>query len=318
MNKSMVERNQQSNEPALSAIILVNDTYDSVRQAVSYLQAQTIVEQIEIVLVAPSYEQLKPDKSELAHFHSWQVIEVGRIKSLAYGFVMGVRKASAPVVAFVEDHSFPEENWAEVLIAAHRESWAAVGPRMCNGNPDNMLSWADFYITHGEWENPVLSGPARHLPGHNSSYKRDVLLACGDQLESLMQAEGVLHRYLRARGYQLLFNSETCTSHFHFTSWLSWIPSQYYAGRLFAATWASTWSRAQRLLFASASPLIPWIRLRRIQKHIRSAHSGGFFIHLLPVLFLGLLVNSLGQMAGYVGGTGNSAEKMVKYEFHRV
>jgi len=305
-------------EPALAAIVVIPDTYETVRRTLRYLQAQTAARQIEVIFVLPSREQCDLDGTELNCFHSWQVIEVGTIKSIAHGFAAGIRNANAPVVALTEDHSFPDTNWAEVLIAAHEQPWAAVGPSIKNGNPDTMLSWADFYASYGEWSQPIPSGTVCHLPGHNSSYKRDILLAYGEQLDNLVQAESVLHRYLRARGHQLWLESGTCTSHLNFASWSSWIPAQYYTGRQFAATWAQAWFWSRRLLFTIASPGIPWVRLWRIQKHIRLAHGIGFFIRLLPTLLAGLLVNSLGQMVGYAAGVGSSIDKVTKYEFHRV
>jgi len=305
-------------EPTLAAIVVVPDTYDTVRNTMCHLKAQTVAEQIEIVLVVPSHQQLQLDDSELACFHSWQVIEVGAVTSKARGFVTGIRHAHAPVVALTEDHSFPDANWAEVMIAAHQKPWAAVGPSMRNGNPDNILSWADFYQAYGEWTHPILSGPVRLLPGHNSSYKRDILLSYGNQLESLMEAENVLHRYMKAEGYELLLESKTCTSHLNFGTWSSWLPKRYYTGRQVASSWSKTWSWPRRLLFTIASSLIPWVRLWRIQRNVRRGQTLGFFIHLLPVVFSGLIVEGIGYMMGFAAGTGDSIEKMEKYEYHRI
>jgi hypothetical protein len=304
-------------EPALSAIVVIPDTYDAVRRTMSYLQEQTAAKQMEVIFVVPSLEQCSLDETELACFHSWQVVEIGPISSIARGFTAGIRRARAAVVALTEDHSFPEANWAQTLIAAHQQPWAAVGPSIKNGNPDTMLSWADFYVSYSEWAQPISSGTMRHLPGHNSSYKRDILLAYGEQLDNLMQAESVLHRYFKAQGYQLWLESNTYTSHSNFTAWTPWINAQYYAGRQFAATWAQPWSWFRRLLFTIGSPGIPWLRLWRIQKHIRRAHSAGFLIRLLPLLLAGLMVNGFGQMMGYAAGVGDSIEKITEHERHR-
>ncbi|MFC1967854.1 hypothetical protein ACFLVX_00475 [Chloroflexota bacterium] len=304
--------------PALAAIVVVPDTYETVQRTMSYLKMQTAAKQIEVILVVPSRQQLQLDESDLSCFHSWHVVEVGEITSIAQGSVAGIRHAHTPVIALTEDHAFPDSRWAELFIAAHMQRWAAVGPCMHNGNPDNLVSWGDFYQAYGEWTHPILSGPVRHLPGHNSSYKRDILLAYGDRLEDLMQAESVLHRHLRAEGHELLLESGTCTTHLHFTIWSRWIPEQYYAGRMFAATWALTWSFPRRLLFTIASPLIPLLRLWRVQKRVRRTQHPGFLLRLLPVLFVGLVMHGIGQMVGYLVGYGDSVKKAATYEFHRV
>jgi len=304
--------------PALSAIVVVPDWYQTVRPTVSHLKMQTAAEQIEVILVVPSRQQLQLDESDLSCFHSWHVIEVGKITSIAQGFVAGIRHAHAPAIALTEDHSFPDKKWAELFIAAHKQGWAAVGPCMRNGNPDNMVSWGDFYQAYGEWAYPIAPGPVRHLPGHNSSYKRDILLAYGDRLEDLMQAESVLHRHLRAAGHELLLESGTCTTHLNFTTWSRWMPEQYYAGRMFAATWALAWSFPRRLLFTLASPLIPLVRLWRVQKRVCRTKPFIFLLRLLPVVFVGLLMHGIGQMVGYLAGYGDSVKKAAAYEFHRV
>jgi hypothetical protein len=307
-----------STAPALAAIVVVPDSYETVRRTMRSLQAQTASGQMEIVVVAPANQQLALDESELSCFHSWHLVEVERVGSIGRAFAEGIRHAHAPLVALTEDHSFPDSRWAELLIAAHRQPCAAVGPSMRNGNPETMLSWADFYQAYGGWAHPTSSGVVRHLPGHNSSYKRDVLIALGDKLEVLMEAESILHRHLRARGHTLLLEAGTCTTHLNFASWSTWIPARYYTGRQFAAAWAHAWSWPRRLMSTAASPAIPWIRLWRVQKHVRNSQTRGFLIRLLPTVLAGLLVEGLGQMMGYAAGAGDSSEKVARYEFHRV
>jgi hypothetical protein len=189
---------------------------------------------------------------------------------------------------------------------------------MTNGNPDSLVSWADFYQAYGEWADPVPSGPVHHLPGHNSSYKRDLLLGLGDGLTLLMESEEILQAHLVAQGYGLLLESATCTAHLNFSSWSDWIPARYYKGRQFASTWAHDWRLPRRFLFAAASPLIPFIRTWRIQRNVRRGKSLGFLVRLLPVLLLGMVFDGFGQMLGYAAGPGNAIEKVAMYEYDRV
>ncbi len=317
-DKGVFKYDKQASEPALSAIMLINGPYDSVRRTMSHLQAQTVVEQIEIILVTPSCQQLRLEESELACFHSWRVVEIGEITSVARGFVAGIHCAHAPIVALTQDHSFPDTKWAELFIAAHIQHWAAVGPKMGNGNPNTMISWADFYISYGEWAHPALSGAIRHIPGHNSSYKRKILLEYENELEDMLEAESIFHRRLKSRGYELMLESGTCTLHVNHQLWDSWITKRYYQGRQFASTWAKSWSWARRLLFMAATPLIVCVRLWRLQRHIRRGQVCGFLIFLIPVLLLGLLAEGVGHLVGYAVGADGCMEKLTKYEFDRL
>jgi hypothetical protein len=282
-----------------------------------HLQAQTAADQMEVVLVTPSRQQLALDESELSRFHSWQIIEIKNNKFFSTGYAAGIRQAHAPIVALTEDHAFPDANWAEVFIAAHLQSWAAVGPSMRNGNPETILSQADFCHAYSEWAHPVPPGPVRHLPGHNSSYKKDILLEFGHELDQLMDAESVLHRHLTAAGHRLLLESKTSTTHLNFTSWSAWAPLRYHVGRQFASIWAQDWSWPRRLLFTIASPGIPWIRIWRIQRNVRRVQPCSFVIRVLPVVFLGLLIEWAGQILGFAFGPADSGEKVAKYEYRR-
>ena len=300
--------------PALSAVLVAPGSYATVRRTMDHLQAQTAAGQIEVVLITPSRRQLGLDESEMSRFHSWQIVEVGEDSFIGAAYAVGIRQAHAPVVALTEDHAFPEANWAEVLIGAHRGPWAAVGPSFRNGNPETLLSWADFCHAYSYWAVPISPGPVQQLPGHNASYKRDVLLGFGSDLDVLMEVEGVLHRLLRAQGHDLLLEPATCTMHLNFTSWSAWARLRYYIGRQFAATWARPWSRRRRLLFTAASPLIPWIRLWRIQKRARKVMPRGLVVRVLPIVLLGLLIEWPGQAIGFAAGPGNSSQQVDKLE----
>ena len=304
--------------PDMSVIVVIPDRYETIRKTMAHLQAQTVKPRLELVLVAPSAGALEPHLSELAGFCRVQRVEIGKVTSIARAYAAGIRRAGAPIVVFTEDHSFPDPDWAEALIQAHRPARAAVGPAIRNGNPDSLVSWADFFIAYGKWAEPAAAGPVDHLPGHNSSYQRNILLKYAPQLETMLEAESVLHWDLRSKGYQLYLEPAAKTSHLNFARLSSWIPVQFYAGRQFAATRAQNWSWLLRLIFTAGAPLIPLVRLWRIQKYVRrSIQSLPLLLSLMPVLLLGLTLDGLGQMMGYAFGIGNALHKVAEYEFHR-
>src|SRR5262249_54038198 len=149
-----------------------------------------------------------------------------------------------------------------------REPWAAVGPVMSNANPSTSVSWADMYIGYGPWLYPDAGGARSHLPGHNSSYKRDLLLTYGDRLGEMMEAESVMQWDLRARGHELYLDPAARTFHTNFGLLRSWVAVQLLGGRVFGAARARGWPIWKRILFVAASPLIPLVRARRIVANI--------------------------------------------------
>ena len=302
----------------MSVVITTPDSYETIRKTMSHLRRQTAREALEVVVVAPSRAQLRVDESEMSDFGSYTLVEAGPIESIGASNALGIRRATAPIVALAEDHCFPDPDWAEQLIAAHRGPWAAVGPAFRNANPETALSWADLFLGYGPWLSPTPAREVDYLPGHNSSYKRDVLLAYGDRLESMMESETVLHWDLRAKGHRLYLEPAAQVSHMNFSLWLSWIPAQFFNGRLFAANRAREMSSARRLAYVAGSPLIPLVRLLRIASAVRSRPLVLRFVQSLPALIICLAVDGAAQFTGYLLGAGDTVNQTGRFEFNRV
>lgn len=310
--------NSTHNTPSLSVVMLAYNLYANVQRAILNLRMQTVANQLEIVLVIPSLSDFGLQENDLGCFQSWQTQEIGRITSIGQGYAVGVASAHAPIVAFTEEHSFPDSGWAERLISDHKSGWAAVGPRVLNGNPHSVVGRADFYLSYGEWSSPVVSGPVRILPGHNSCYKRDMLLELGEELGTLLEAEGILQRRLKASGYKLFLDTEISTSHLNYTYWPSWICKRYYQGWDFASSWSKSWPRPRKMAYILGSPLIPFIRLWRLRKKICYGQPYLKIMAVLPVLLTGLTAEAMGHLAGYWSGVRSCSEKVLKYEINRV
>jgi len=308
--------------PQISVVLFTPDNFNTIRNTVGYLKRQTAQNRMELVVVAPSRDNLDLNDSELKGFRWVKIVEVLNIDSVARGNVAGIRHATAAIVVLSEDHSFPDPGWAEALIRAHENPWAAVGPVVKNANPDSAISWADFFIGYGPWSDPSPAGVVNHLPGHNSSYKREILLEYGDGLESMLEAETVLHWDLRSRGFQIYLEPAARISHTNFSRISSWIPVQFLAGRVFAATRSKNWPLLKRIIYAIGSPLIPIVRFRRTISEMGKPHrlqnmELSIRLRILSALAVGLLLDGAGQFIGYALGAGNSKGKLSRYECHR-
>lgn len=304
--------------PAMSVVVVTPDCYETVRKTMRHLRAQKIKDRLEIVLVAPSLDKLGLDEKELSGFHQYSAVAVGHMRSTARARAAGVRRACAPIVAFAEDHAFPAPGWAEALILAHKGEWAAVGPVMANANPGSLTSWANLLVEYGPWLEPLAGGEAEHLPGHNGSYKRDLLLEYGDRLEAMLDAETILQWDLRKRGHKLYLEPGARTFHENFTAPLSSTILRFYGGRLFAASRARDWSVWRRLLFTCGAPLIPVVRFLRLVRELgRDGRPRHLLPRVAPMLFLALLFDGAGEMVGYALGAGRAMSVLSDMEFHR-
>ena len=187
--------------PELSVVLITPDSFETLRRTIGCLVRQTAREKIELVILAPASARIDVDDALVAPLAGVRVVRLTSLMPTGPARAAGIRAARAPVVAFGEEHCFPAPTWAQALLDAHRDDYAAVGPAMHNANPDTVVSWADLIMGYGPWMAPITKHEPDYLPGHNSSYKRAVLLEYGDRLETLMEAETILMWDLRAKGH---------------------------------------------------------------------------------------------------------------------
>jgi hypothetical protein len=306
-------------QPQLSVVLITPDTFETIRRTTTCIARQTAHDQVELVIIAPDSATIDVDQDLAAPLAGVRVVRLRSVTPTGPARAAAIRAARAPVVAFAEEHCFPDVGWAAALIEAHRGDHAAVGPAMHNANPESIVSWADFLVGYGPWAAPISKREVDYLPGHNSSYKRDALLAYDGNLDELMEAETVVMWDLRSKGKRLLLEPAAFTAHMNFGRWQSWLAVMFFGGRAFAHTRATQWSLPKRLAFVAASPLIPFVRLLRTIGHARRVGRGSLFLtKVIPTIAVGLTVDAIGQMVGYAAGAGDAHEKMAAYEWHRM
>ena len=109
--------------PDLSVVVVFARRFAVLRRTLAHLRAQTIAGRIELIIVAPSRQamrELQPRDS--AGVHSVKSEIAGEIVNVDKAGARGVAAASAPVIAFIEDHAFPAPNWAETIVESHRHA----------------------------------------------------------------------------------------------------------------------------------------------------------------------------------------------------
>jgi hypothetical protein len=305
--------------PDLSVVLITPDTFETIRRTTTCIARQSAGGHVELVIIAPEAATIDVDQDLVAPLAGVQLVRLRSVTPTGPARAAAIRAARAPIIAFAEEHCFPDTGWAAALIQAHRGDHAAVGPAMHNANPESIVSWADFLIGYGPWAAPISKREVDYLPGHNSSYKRDVLLAYDAKLDELMEAETVVMWDLRSKGRRLLLEPAAFTAHMNFGRWRSWLAVMFFNGRAFADTRASQWPLSKRVAFVMASPLIPFVRLTRTIGHARRVRRSAVFLaKVVPAIAVGLAIDAVGQMVGYAVGAGDAHEKMAAYEWHRM
>ncbi len=308
----------QTTIPSLSVIVATPDNYATVHQLILYLAQQTICDRIEIVFVVVSQRELHLNESEMGDFWGYQIVEIGPFRSLNHARVSGIVKACAPIVVLTEDHCFPMSKWAESLVKTHQESWVGVGPAVGLANLHCARSWANYLIQYEPWIMPQPSGEIMDIPGHNSSYKKKILIEYGERLENMMDFEFVLHEDLRKKGYRLYMDTEAKIYHVFMTKFVPFIHENFNVGRLLAASRAREFSPIKHAFYLITAPVIPFIRFYRVMKTIfRLGWQRALIPRIIPWLAIGYCVGAAGEFIGYLFGKGNVQLKTMDLDFHR-
>jgi glycosyltransferase involved in cell wall biosynthesis len=145
--------------PKMSVVICSLNGAAGVDRCIRALAAQTIRSQLEIIVTDDGSTD---DTSEVALGHGAIVIRHCANRGVSAARNSGVRAASAPILAFVDDDCEPEPRWAEYVLDSYNENIVAVGGSLLvSGNAS-----------------PVL----RYLTRHNPLEPQELVLAKSDKL----------------------------------------------------------------------------------------------------------------------------------------
>jgi hypothetical protein len=308
-------------EPSLSVVIVAPAGTSSIARTMRHLHEQTARREMEVIVVAPSADVIDAAGLGASVFAAFRVVSVGPITARGAAAAAGMLAARAPIVGLIEDHSFPEAGWAEAIIAAHRGSWAGVGPEVENANPSSTMGWVNFILSYGIFAGPTQPGVRDILPWHNSAYKRAALEPFADRLGALLEWEGLLQDELRARGHTLYLEPGARTHHLNVSGFTSTLGLNVLRGRMLGAQRAvrERWPAWRRLLQAAACPLFPLLQFRQIAPtilHVRIPRA------LKPGVLTGLCatlcVMAFGEAWGLALGAGGAIAGIEDYEIHRL
>jgi hypothetical protein len=301
--------------PELSVVTSAGAQRERAQRTIDAVGAQTVADSIELVVMDTT-----PEAGSLRLPGSIRSRQIAVEASTPWGSVRAraTRAAEAPIVAFIEDHCAPRHGWAEALIEAHREPWAAVGYAFVPANPRRWRSRATLIAEYGFWAHPARGGPASMLPGNNVSYKRELLLSLGDGLGRALEIDDNLHRHFAALGLQSGVASQAIVAHQELVGIWPTSRANYDYGRVLAAArWRDEgWGFARRLAYASAAPLgAPAIRALRLLRSLggrRALWPGA--AAALPALAAIWMANAIGQSAGCLFGADDASRRLVDWE----
>lgn len=304
--------------PELAALLVIGDSREHAQRALDSLYAQTIVASMEIIVV-----DLKTNDAQalaVAAGAPTRYVTPERKLTWAEGRVLAARMAEAPVLAFIEAHCIAEPEWAEALVHAHREPWAAVGYAFTNPYPESYLSRATLASKYGCWLHPTPSRVTRVLPCGNVAYKRSDLLALGDELETLLTPDFVVHERFNQQGSGMYVESGAIVAHNSLVKLSQLLASSFLFCRVLASKRVESqqWNRAKQLAYGVATPAVsPVIAVWRLfSSRSETPSDWSSIVAYLPVILAKGVASALGESVGYLFGGGSAEIQFIKWELH--
>ncbi len=299
----------------LSVIVVVGALRTRARRCLDALLAQ-VTDSVEILIadVAPEGSAPFPDPIP----DPVRVLRLPPDTTFAAARAAGVRAARGRAVAFLEEHVFPLDGFVDAVSAAHREPHAGIGGEVENGNPGSGASDVICLMSYGLFSAPQRLREATMIAGHNSSYKRDALIALGPDLERLLASDLVLMTRLRQNGYRLLIDPRIRLAHMNEISARSICRGYFLHHRMYGPLRAreERWPWWRRLVYVAATPVVPfyfvaWFRpfVRRHRPDLVRVLDRG-----LPTVLAAQFAAACGQATGLLFGPGGAEAAFTHYE----
>jgi len=313
----------------LSVVFAARGGLENNRKTIESLLAQTIAPRLELIVTSDNAELLREIQdiaSSSGCFPRCEfLLQPG--KDLAIDRSIAATKATAAVVAFAEDHSFPERNWAEEMMAAFASSTnvLAAAPLLLNPNPESAVSRAQFLLNHGVPDRGIDSErfeDCNRLPWHATAYRTDIFKSeTRDGGVALLQVEAFLQERIRLAHPAARFVRcrRTCAHHVNMSRLYPALLFAFHGGRIFAAVRAKQrgWGLLSRLARSLLFPAVAVLKLLRTAPILRDRSSWLRTLSNFTVAFLLAFVHAMGEAVGTCFGIGRSERGYATLEFNR-
>lgn len=301
--------------PQLTAAVVIGAERDRARVSLQHLLAQTAIDRLEIICV-----DLTPDGEVIPETQHPTVryIPAGELEFFEAGMARCFTEARAPLIGFVEDHSFAAPEWAENVIKAfNRPDVALVNYSFTYAGTGTYLDRAFLVVEYGRWMAPTRPRPLSIPACNNIAYRLEALAPYRDALEKQLGVAPLMHTRLLEDGWIAWQEPNALVAHQGWENlwsgcWANGIMKRMYGG--YRAE-RGKWSALRRIAYAGGMVLAPPLHLGRLFWSMRDRPSlWGQFASALPVSLVVYGYSSLQEALGYLFGPGRSREEYTAME----
>jgi len=170
--------------PSLSVIIAAHNSKSELLSCLSALKEQQSIDKLskyEIIVVGYLSDETK--KCIEQKYPLVKTLQTSSHLPVPTLRCLGIKASKGDIMALLEDHCIPADNWVQSILTNHQIGHLVVGGAVENNCTKRIADWAVYFFEYSAFMNPVSKGKSTSLPGNNVSYKRFVIKCFDDLLE---------------------------------------------------------------------------------------------------------------------------------------
>jgi glycosyltransferase involved in cell wall biosynthesis len=294
-------------EPEISVIIASYNSKRKIGACLKSLEGQTALGSFEIIVVDSSTD----GTGELVErkFPHVKVHRCFERKFAGDARNIGISAAKGKIVAFIDADCLAEQNWIKEISKAHESPYPAIGGAIANGTPESNVGCAAYFCEFSSWMPG--SGPrwVDDIAGANMSYKKDIFDQYGYFMEGTYCSDTEFHWRLGRDGLRLRFVPSITVSHDNIDKLQKYLRHEFFHGLCFGRVRikGQRFSRLKRCLFVTMAPVIPLKLFLKVWRNsIKNRTYRPHFLKSSPLVALGLICWSFGEIVAYAGGSSET------------
>jgi glycosyltransferase involved in cell wall biosynthesis len=290
-------------KPLLSVIIASYNSKRTIEGCLCSLENQRTAGDFEIMVVDSSTDGTATLVEE--KFPEVRLYRFSERKHCGDARNIGISVARGEIIALTDADCTAPSTWVDQILKAHRSPHLAIGGAIANAEPSGLVSWAAYFCEFSRWMPGSEPRWLDDIAGANMSYKKEAFRTYGPFLEGTYCSDSDFHWRLGRDGHRLWFVPQIVVSHHSIVRLREYVQHEFEHGACFAQVrmGAQDFSRRRKLAYSLLSPLIPFRILAKVARNnLRNRIYLSNFVRALPLVVLGVVAWSAGELVGYAGG----------------
>ena len=285
--------------PEVSVVMASYNARATIARSLHALTALTTDVRFEIVVVDSSTD----DTAELvtAGFPAVRLVSVENRLYPGAARNAGIAQARGEILAFTDADCVVEPNWLDELVRLHRSGVTVVGGSIANGNPERLVSWANYFCEFSTWLPGRAAGPISDAPAACLSITRGTFERFGPFVGGTLSSDSDFCRRLVRSGEPPQFAPQVRVAHLNVTELRAYLGRKWRHGRAFARVRASysAFGHGRCAIGLVVAPGVPALLFVRTGAAAMRAGLRREFTVSAPLVFAGQVAWALGEAVSY-------------------